>query len=277
MAETLGEQLDALGWQCGSVISESLYAEIETVTAAPHRVALRPQEREWLIVLSQSCDVVARTVDQEPHVELLLCHPIAQPRAQFLDLRSTRQLDFRPNRGDHPDLILTAHAAHDRYIIPRSLLTRASPRADRRLSPESVRRLQAWIALRYSRAAWPNQFVSRIASAQKTILEALEGVGRHDVAEIRVALAPNDRELPSSESYRLAVFFVVDEEIWNSVPTERERVQAAFSAFVAALGNCAGIELDDASSVVSGAEFSWQQMQMTDAWNFANLTWRAAG
>lgn len=274
MAETLGEQLDALGWQSGSVVPESLYAEIETATASPHRASLRPQDQDWLIVLSQSCDVVAATESQEPDVELLLCHPIARPRAQFLDLRSTRQLDFRPNRVGLPALVLTAHAARDRYIVPRSLLMGAGPRADRRFSPESVRRLQAWIALRYSRTAWPNELVTRIAPAHEAILQALEDVGRHDVAEVRVALAPNDRELPSSENYRLAVFFVVDEEIWNSSPEERERIQTAFRAFVVALSRCAGAELDGASRVVSGAEFTWQQMQMTDAWNFANLTWR---
>ena len=274
MAETLGEQLDALGWQSGSVVPESLYDEIATVTASPHRAPLQPQDEEWLVVLSQSCDVVARSMAQEPHVELLLCHPVSQPRAQFLDLRSTRQLDFRPNRADQPDLLLTAHAAHDRYIIPRSVLTQGTPRVDRKLSPESIRRLQAWIALRYSRPAWPNEFVARIAQAQKAILRALETVGHHDIAEVRVALAPNDAELPSSESYRLAVFFVVAEETWNAQPAERERIQAAFNAFIAALERCPGVELDEVSGVVSGAEFTWQQMQMTDSWNFANLTWR---
>lgn len=274
MPETLGEQLDGLGWQSGSVVPETLYAEIEAATVLPHRPGLRPQDNDWLIVLSQSCDVVALTESQEPYVELLLCHPIARPRAQFLDLRSTRQLDFRPNRADLPELALTAHAARDRFVVPRALLTRTGPRADRRLSSESVRRLQAWIALRYSRAAWPDELVSRIAPAHEAILEALEGVGRNDVAEVRVAVVPNDAELSSSENYRLAVFFVVDEEIWNSSPDERERIQAAFRAFVVALSRCSGVELDGASRVVSGAEFTWQQMQMTDAWNFANLTWR---
>ena len=274
MAETLGQRLSTLGWQCGSLIPASLYRDIEALAPSQHREPLRPQDADWLLVLSQTCDVLAGTLDQEPHVELLWCRAIPAPRAQFRDLRSTRRLDFRPHRQTHPEVVLSAHAAHDRYVVPRAVLERGAPRADRMLSAVSIHRLQAWLALRYSRPAWPDEFVTRIAPAHEAIVTALEGVGRDDIAEVRIAIAPNDAELTGSESYRLVVYFVVDENVWNTDAPGRQRIHVAFSAFLSALGRCAGIEVDQESRVLSGARFTWQQMQVTEPWNFANLTWR---
>jgi hypothetical protein len=137
-----------------------------------------------------------------------------------------------------------------------------------------VRRLQAWLALRYSRPAWPDEFVQRIASAHEQIVSALESVARDDLAEVRIALAPSDMELDHDQCYRVLAYFVVDETVWNSAPESRERIYAAFGSFVSVLEGCGGVLVDQESSVLSGAQFTWQQMQITDPWNFANLTWR---
>ena len=56
---------------------------------------------------------------------------------------------------------------------------------------------------------------------------------------------------------------------------QRQCIYTAFQAFVAELGGCAGIEIDqDGSGVVPGDEFTWQDVQLTDEWNFANLSHR---
>jgi hypothetical protein len=170
--------------------------------------------------------------------------------------------------------VLSVHAAHDRYAVPRNALERSQPRVDRTLSATSVRRLQAWLALRYSRPAWPDEFVQRLASAHGQIVSVLESVARDDLAEVRIAFAPSDIELDQSQSYRVLIYFVVDETVWNSAPESRQRIHAAFALFVSTLEKCRGVQVDQESGVFSGAQFTWQQMQITDLWNFANLTWR---
>lgn len=274
MGQSLGQRLSVLGWHCGSVIPDSLYPDIEALTRTEYRAPVRPEPPDWLIVVTQSCDLVAGTLDQEPVVEFLWCRSIPQPRAQFRDLRSTRRLDFRPHRQNHPEVVLSAHAAHDRYAVLRDALERGQPHTNRTLSAISVRRLQAWLALRYSRPAWPDEFVQRIASAHEQIVSALESVARDDLAEVRIALAPSDMELDHDQCYRVLAYFVVDETVWNSAPESRERIYAAFGSFVSVLEGCGGVLVDQESSVLSGAQFTWQQMQITDPWNFANLTWR---
>lgn len=52
-----------------------------------------------------------------------------------------------------------------------------------------------------------------------------------------------------------------------------QEIVLCFQKFVAILEKCEGIDVDsDLSRPISGAEFSWQDMQSTDSWNCANLT-----
>ena len=75
--------------------------------------------------------------------------------------------------------------------------------------------------------------------------------------------------------YHVAVFFVVNEATWNDDVPGRTAIYDAFNRFVAALNACDGVEVNTArSEVVSGAEFTWQETQTTDEWNFANLSHR---
>jgi hypothetical protein len=258
------------------VLPESMYSAIGAYLRGPEQLETStPSANDWLVVVSQTCDVVAPSKQQEAYVEILWCRPIENTRAQYRDLRSTRQLDYRPNRESHPDIVLTAHASHDRYVVPRTLLGNAAPRPDQELSGTAIRRLQAWISLRYSRPAWPDAFVNRITPVCKNrLLKALEAVERDDIAEVRVALSPNDIELNDADSYRAVIFFVVDEETWQADSSKRRVIYTAFAKFVSALAECKGIVVEELSDVVNGATFSWQQVQATDLWNFANLTFK---
>ena len=84
-----------------------------------------------------------------------------------------------------------------------------------------------------------------------------------------------DEELDEGESYHVAVFFVVDEEVWDDDVEGREAIQAAFAKFTSELESCDGIEVDkENSDVVSGGMFTWQETRATDEWNFANLSHR---
>lgn len=231
---------------------------------------------DWLVVVSQTCDVVARRLEAEPLVEVLHCkaHP-GKPRKGFRNLESTRHIDFRPNKATHADLVLTAHAIANRYVIPRELLASNNPDSDKALDAVASRRLLGWYALRAGRPSWPNSFCDRITRTAREGLESALDTLSDDIAEVRVQLAPKDEELPQEQPYRVSVFFVVDEAVWNSSTDLRQDVQAAYAEFVSVLKGCQGIELDEElSDVVSGNQFTWQDTQQTDLWDFANLSHR---
>lgn len=92
-------------------------------------------------VEGNTCDVLATKLEAEPLVEVLHCRPIPKLRKGTKELRSTRTLDFKPNRETHGDLCLTAHAIVDRYEVPREFLRGNAPDAVRRLS---VPRRESW-------------------------------------------------------------------------------------------------------------------------------------
>ena len=270
-----GDEVAQHGWRTGSVLPADLLPRLAQHLTRPGQGATVVAPDDWLVVISQTCDILAVRLDAEPFVEVLHCRPVAgKPRKGRRDLQSTRHLDFRPNRATHVELVLGAHAIADRYIIPRELLAAHAPDPARGLSDISARRVLAWYALRAARPSWPDAFVDRISGAKEAFEEALEPLV-DDIAEVRVAIAEKDVELEAGHAYHVAVYFVVDETVWNTDIDGRASIHAAFDRFVGELAACEEVEVNrELSQVISGAEFTWQDAQATDEWNFANLSHR---
>jgi hypothetical protein len=273
LPSSFGDQIDKNGWRAGAVLPASLVSLLNPYLARPNIPVPEIASGHWFVVISQTCDVVQLKQENEPLVEILHCTPVAQLRAEFQGRKSTRRLDFRPNKETHPDVILTAHAVTGRYVIPRALLLDYEPDPQRYLSESSVNNIQQWYALRYTRPPWPDAFNDRIdQKTKKKLAKALKLLTTDDV-EVRVAIAEKDCELALDKSYHITVFFVVDQLVWDASPEVRDEAHAAFSAFVSALSACDGIETNkEFSEVTSGEKFSWQLTRTTDEWNFANLS-----
>lgn len=272
---TFGEEVAGQGWCTGAVVPHALVPALQQYLVQPGAAPANVAPEDWLVVVSQTCDVVAAKLDQEPFVEILHCRPLAKLRTQFKELRSTRRLDFRPNRQTHAALALSAHALADRYLVPRGLLRDNAADMERRLDATATARVLAWYSLRYGRPSWPDAFVRCIGRDNNDALEAVMEPLRDNIAQVRVGIVPNDQELPPEQPYTVAVYFVVDEEVWEENVNGRQVIYETFSEFVAILDGCAGVQVNqDASKVVSGGEFSWQMTQLTDEWNFANLSHR---
>lgn len=273
MPPTFGEEVAKQGWRTGMVVAPADVTAIAQYMVRPgagQLTAIEPQD--WLVVVSQTCDVLAAKLDAEPFVEVLHCRPREKLRTQHKELRSTRILDFKPNRQTHEAIVLSAHAVADRYLLPRDVLKDHSPDDARRLSEISTSRVLAWYSLRYGRAVWPDAFVARIGKAKTALEEAIEPL-KDDIAEVRIGIAEKDMELDEGQSYHVAVYFVVDQAVWEGDVEGRVAIHAAFAKFVSRLAGCEGIAVDeDLSEVVSGAEFTWQETRATDEWNFANLS-----
>lgn len=271
----LGDDVAQQGWQTGSAVPAAMLpALIEHLT----RPGLQPAEigaADWLVLVSQTCDVVVSKLEAEPWVEILHCTPHAgKPRKGRRDLESTRYLDFRPNRATHPDLVLSAHAIANRYIIPRELLAAHAPDQARRLDATASQRVLAWYALRAGRPSWPDAFCDRLKPVRAALEDALDQIS-DDVAQVRIAIRQKGEELGAGAPYQVAVYFVVDAEVWNENVDGRKAIHAAFAKFVAELDSCDGVEVDkDLSDVVPGDDFSWQETKQTDLWDFAYLSHR---
>lgn len=272
MPSSLGDEILKLGWRAGAVIGHDSLSHATAYLAHPGKSQDCVDESDWLVIVSQTCDVVAQTIKGEPFVEVLHCKPINKLRSQYL--RSTRILDFRPNRDTHSEVILSAHANADRYLIPREILGAFAPDPMCSLSRDTTTRVLAWYSLRYARPAWPNSFVARISEATTLLEEALDPL-KDDIAEVRISIAKDERnkELKDNEVYHVAIFFIIDGTVWDGNVDGRLAIQTAFTKFVKAIKGCHKIEInEELSNVFSGDDFSWQATRSSDEWNFANLT-----
>lgn len=274
MPLSLGEDLANKGWRTGAVLPNDMILSIGPHLTRPGGVAETIDPEHWLVIVSQTCDVLAKKIESEPLVEILHCKPISKLRQDYKELRSTRILDFKPNRESHEGIVLTAHAIKDRYIVPREILQNYDPDSARRLSTIATTRILNWYALRYARPAWPDSFVKRISHAKKE-LEAILLPIKDDVAELRISIVVKNSELQENEPYHIAIYFVVDESIWNEDVEARAVIHSAFAAFASKINSCTGVAvIEELSNVFSGANFSWQATKNSDEWNFANLTHR---
>lgn len=270
-----GDDVAQRGWQTGSVVSAGMLPALAQHLTRPGQQLTQVAEADWLVVVSQTCDVVAPKLDAEPLVEVLHCRPHAgKPRKGRRDLESTRYLDFRPNRAAHQNLVLAAHATADRYTIPRELLAAYDPDAGRVLDAVASQKVLAWYALRAGRPSWPTNFCDRVRKARDALEAALDDLS-DEIAEVRVGIEEKDKDLGPEQPYHVAVFFVVDEDVWNGNVDGRKAINDAFANFVAELDACDGIEVNrELSEVVPGNAFSWQETKQTDLWDFANLSHR---
>ena len=246
---------------------------IATHLTLPGQLLIEILEVHWLVVISQTCDVVQPKLENEPFLEVLHCRLEPQLRSEFQGRKSTRRLDFRPNKITHAGVVLSAHAIADRHVVPRDLFIGHAPDGARSLSATAVTNLQQWYALRYARPAWPDSFNSRFdKKVKKKLADALKIMTADDV-EVRIAIAENAQELSAEEPYHVAVFFVVDQKVWDNEPEIREQALKSFAEFSSVLAACMGIVVnEELSDVRSGDDFSWQLTRTTDEWNFANLS-----
>lgn len=274
MSKKVGNEIHQLGWQSGSVLSPGHIQSLDSIFSLYDKDRFNYQPEDWLVLVSQTCDIVVDKLEAEPYVEVLLCRPIKdkKPRSQFSAMKSTRVIDFRPNKDTHEALILSAHATRDRFCIPREALLNKAPDQNRQLSSEAIRNIGYWYALRYSRPAWPNQLVKRFQTAVESIIEILRPLS-DEIAEVRISIEQFDRDLDLNEDYNIIVYFVVAEEIWNREAELREQITKAYWDFVNTVKSCIGISVNEEfSGVFPGNEFTWELTQSTDLWNFANLT-----
>lgn len=143
------------GWRQGSVLSATL-AKVARVHSP---AGIEYTKDDWLIITSHDCDVVNKSLDKEPRVELLVGRPHRAPKPDKGQAggRNPRTLELVIPTEDGPHILKLS--VHDRWTIPRELLEQEAPAT---CLPDKERRLVAeWLAKRYIRAAFPTSFDQR--------------------------------------------------------------------------------------------------------------------
>jgi hypothetical protein len=146
---SVGEQIERNGWKQGDVIKNdefpaSIEGQLENID-------------HLFVITTQSCDLVHHRLEDEPYAECIECLRIDKLKGDYTFAKNPRRLHLLISYTDgseQPVEIL----AHRIYRFPREEMTTITPSADKYLSERNCKTLIRWLACRYDRPAFPDEF-----------------------------------------------------------------------------------------------------------------------
>ena len=262
---SIGDSLLAKGWKTGCALSEPLCAaasvHIGTKALMDDSLPYLSDPLSRIFVLSQECDLVAFSLEQEPFAECIVGVPSPTIAKDSSTLRSLRKHTVVADDRKAFGLEIKR-----RLWLPRELLCEFEPYHGAGLSRAETKRLKKWASRRYGRAAFPNALNVRLGfqksgSPGRAILLKL----RDYALQIRVSVAPPEDELPPDEVYKLDVFVVLDPR----VPTDKKQAEcmAELDIFLRAVS---GVKAR--CSFGTPAEITYAQLQSNEEWHLDDLS-----
>ena len=122
----------------------------------------RSLDKTAVMVISHDCDLV-QSVQSEPDVEVMVGRFLDQNEkvnGNFTHAKNSRKLHLERSSGSQP--IALELVATDKRRISKDQLAGAKPKPNFKLSPWELKVLQNWLAARYRRAAFPDEFDRRL-------------------------------------------------------------------------------------------------------------------
>jgi len=225
----------AHGWRQGRLFTPEDSARLIGTVSPPPYLPRELHDGFRLIVASHSCDVVCER-DDEPHVDVYPVIPLpGQADPLQLAVRNARRLHLQLSVSgvELPCELIAA----SRFCLPRSLLAELSPDSSASLAELYLNHFVAWLASRFDRPAFPDEFNARLDPAKKKIRKALNDAHR-SLRAVLIDIEPFD-ESPQAEGTAYEIWLLGlmrDHDHQND--TERDRVIAALARIKQALESC---------------------------------------
>lgn len=132
------------------------------------------QEKTLVIVATHDCDL-AQHPDAEPRIEVIVGH-LTDKDGTYAHAKSARRLHIEFSGAD---VFWAEFDAIAKLSIAKADLAQFSPRSDAHLTPESHATFQMWLASRYRRSAFPDEFERRLTRETKLAEKITKAVKPH--------------------------------------------------------------------------------------------------
>lgn len=179
-----------------------------------------------VVMVSHDCDI-ANGAEREPAVEVIVGRRIAALGADT-HAKTARRLQIAFDTSEGP--IAVEVLATDKVSRPKAAILSTQPRTDWELTPEGLVTLQKWLAARYYRSAFADEFERRLkdkpARLDRKIAKALDEPGEHVLAVLfdLDGGTENHRNGPD-DVYQLHITLLYDSSL--DEPTAYEAAQKA--------------------------------------------------
>ncbi|MGL6410885.1 hypothetical protein ACSZMR_12905 [Aeromonas veronii] len=116
-----------------------------------------------VLVISQDCDLT-QAPSQEPLIEVITGQILDRADGNNTNAKNARKLHIEIDRTGSQ--LWAEFIATSKSSVKKEDLIAFYPRKDVRLAPENLMTLQRWLASRYRRSAFPDQFEQRLKDAK---------------------------------------------------------------------------------------------------------------
>ena len=227
-------------WRQGSIIPSDIAIALQLFGE-------EEASRKVAAVISHDCDL-AQATEQEPWVEVIVGTRVAGANGNYTHAKTARRLQLYFEEGGK-EAIVELHAVGKTKVLKERLIGQ-TPVEDFHLDWKQQTVLQTWLAARYRRAAFPDEFERRLKAAKlhETIAKILkpfaddiiaiffdidrgqsevERVGPDDIYTLSISLlysTARDSATATAEKAALLItsafnkaFFIPGKNIWQNI------------------------------------------------------------
>lgn len=263
--ENAGE-IFKLGWRQGSIIPDTLFENLKSQNYFPKD--FDNSSNAILIVVSQDCDVCNDSYEKEPWVEILLAIEVEDKKSQLFHGNHPREIQFEIS--DHGSNKVFQSSIHNKFRIRRGELSQHSPHVNKWVHEDTVRDIKHWIAKRYTRQGFPNEFEARVSRSKAKLTSKVFAKPQKGGLFTAIFLSTSHEELPETENYNILLFLTMTLEDYN-IQDKKEEVEKIGAHIAEVLNSCEGIEVED-FEVRSEADLSLNELKQMKRWDFDALS-----
>lgn len=133
----------------------------ETISALNLQNPINP-DHTVAIVATHDCDLT-QPPEREPTIEVIVGRRINQLDGNYTNAKSARTLHIQ---FESALPLLVEFNATDKLTIEKNLLIEFGPQTNSSLSPDNRNTFQHWLAARYRRSAFPDEFEKRLKNTR---------------------------------------------------------------------------------------------------------------
>lgn len=252
--DDIGAILQGNGWRQGIILSAKAFD-----SSLPGDVIT---DQSSLVVVTQSCDLIHQSLVNEPHAVFLVIEPLESLDNGFRYGKHPRQIHLISDTGK-----AFSARAWNQVSIPREVLRDIPIEGADSISSDELRVLTDWLAKRYTRIAFPDNFNDLLHSKRNTFQKLIKK--HHDLfLEILLYLEPFD-ELPLDTKYRLICRLLMDDELHSD--TTIFRAAEKFAEDLKKLFEECGIDVVEIAPI-SDEDLSYADLKQLARWDYDYLS-----
>ena len=181
------------GWRQGAIIDDKSKIEKLIEGSCGYRPSDSPIP-EILVVISQDCDLLHANVENEPYIDFIAGCFDKEKDGNYFYGKNPRKLQISHNTG------IIGLNIHDIVRITKDEFEKNNPkRASLTLNKNDVKQIVNWVSKRYSRAAFPDEFMNRLKKSSRPIEKLSKNRLMEFVYFIYIDIA--DEELNIDQNY----------------------------------------------------------------------------